>query len=168
MARERPKDVDVPGPGQESVWDYPRPPRIEPVSALVRVEIAGLVLGETRHALRVLETAGAPVYYLPADDVRRDCLEPSSHTTLCEWKGVARYWSVRREDRFEPDAAWDYPRPLEGFAEIAHHLAFYPGRMDACHVGDQRVTPQPGDFYGGWITPDLTGPFKGQPGSERW
>lgn len=166
--RVRPVDTVPAGPGQESVWDYPRPPRIEPVEARVRVEFAGMVLADTRRALRVCETSSPPAYYIPPADVRMDHLLPSARTSFCEWKGVAAYWSVVDGARHAKDAAWSYPEPDPGFESIRDYLAFYPGRMDACWVGEQRVTPQPGFYYGGWVTPDLVGPFKGVPGSESW
>jgi uncharacterized protein (DUF427 family) len=155
-------------PGQESVWDYPRPPRVEPVRQRIRVEFVGVVIADTGRAYRVIETASPPTYYLPPADIRMECLEPSAHRSVCEWKGQARYWSVRVGDRVVADAAWSYPDPLAGFEAIRDHVAFYPGKMDACYVGDQRVTPQPGGFYGGWITPDIVGPFKGDPGTTHW
>jgi uncharacterized protein (DUF427 family) len=153
----------APGPGQESVWDYPRPPRIEPTSRRIRVEIGGGVIVDTRRAMRVLETSHPPVYYVPIGDVRDGVLEATARRTFCEWKGVARYFSVKVGDREERDAAWAYDDgPLAG------HVAFYAGRMDACFVDDERATPQPGGFYGGWITSDVVGPFKGEPGTQGW
>lgn len=164
----RPPHIETPRPGQESVWDYPRPPRVETVGLRVRVEFGGMTLAETDHALRVLETAGPPTYYFPAADVRREYLQRSGRTTVCEWKGVATYWSVRVGDRLAEDAAWNYPDPKLGYEMLRDHLAFFAGKMDACFVGEQAVTPQSGAFYGGWITPDIVGPFKGEPGSEGW
>ncbi len=164
---ERPQR-DVPGPGQESVWDYPRPPRVEPVTAPIRVEFGGIELAQTAAAYRVIETASPPVYYLPPADVVTEYLTPSSHRTMCEWKGVARYWDVRVGERVVTNAAWSYPRPTAAFAVIRDYLAFYAGKMDGCWVGDMQVAPQDGDFYGGWVTPDILGPFKGTPGTEGW
>lgn len=166
--RERPAVIEMPGPGQESVWDYPRPPRVEPVSRRVRVEFAGLVIAESSRALRVLETSSPPVYYLPPADIQIQYLEPSSHSTLCEWKGVSQFWSVRVGERRAVNAAWSYPAPWAGFEAIQNYLAFYPARMDACYVEDERVRPQPGHYYGGWITSEIVGPFKGLPGTESW
>jgi uncharacterized protein (DUF427 family) len=166
--RERPAVIVVPGPGQESVWDYPRPPRVEPVSQRVRIELGGIVLADTQGAYRVLETAGAPVYYLPPADVQRQYLVPSTHTTLCEWKGISRYWSVQVGGRLAANAIWSYPAPWSGYEMIQDYLAFYPYLMDACFVGEERVIPQPGHYYGGWITSNITGPFKGLPGTENW
>jgi uncharacterized protein (DUF427 family) len=163
----RPRRVE-PGPGQESVWDYPRPPRVEDTARRVRVVFAGAVVADTTRARRVLETAGAPVYYVPPGDVRRELLRPSGATTVCEWKGRARYFDVVVGDRTAVGAAWAYPEPAPGYEAIRDHVAFYPGRVDACFVDAERVRPQPGRFYGGWITPDVVGPFKGDPGTEGW
>jgi len=168
IPRRRPDRVVEPGPGQESVWDYPRPPRVEPARRRVRVELAGAVVAESERALRVCETAGPPVYYVPRADVRGELLVPSRRESLCEWKGRARYWSLRVGERVAEDAAWEYPEPDPDYAVLRDHLAFYPGRMDACWLDDERVAPQPGDFYGGWITADVVGPFKGEPGTEGW
>lgn len=166
--RQRPATIEAPGPGRESVWDYSRPPRVEPVARRVRVEFAGRVLADSVRAFRVCETSSPPAYYLPPADVEMGYLEPSARTSFCEWKGLASYWSVRVSARTAKDAGWSYPAPDPGFEQIREYLSFYPRRMDACWVGDVRVTPQPGFYYGGWVTPDLTGPFKGVPGSEAW
>lgn len=168
----RPRKVE-PGPGQESVWDYPRPPDVERARKVLRVVFAGEVIAETAHGLRVLETAGPPTYYFPPEDVRTDLLEPGKTRTICEWKGVARYWDVHVIDEeggglVAEDAAWSYPNPKEGYEMLEGYFAFFAGPMDRCTVGDERVVPQPGDFYGGWITSDLVGPFKGGPGTEAW
>jgi uncharacterized protein (DUF427 family) len=168
VVRSRPADIVVPGPGQESVWDYPRPPRVEPVAARIRVELDGRTIADTARALRVSETASPPCYYIPPADILMDLLEPSSRTSFCEWKGMASYWSVRAGVRFAKDSAWSYPDPDEGFEAIKDCIAFYPKRMDACWVGEAKVAPQPGFYYGGWVTPNLVGPFKGVPGSEGW
>ena len=158
----------IPGPGQESVWDYPRPPRVEAVAERIRVVVDGVTLADTRRAWRVLETASAPVYYLPRDDARMDLLVPSSTTSVCEWKGDANYWSYRGPDRRIADVAWSYERPTAGFEAIAGHLAFYAARVDEAWVGDERAEPQPGGFYGGWVTSRIVGPVKGEPGSWGW
>jgi uncharacterized protein (DUF427 family) len=168
MQRARPAQIETAGAGQESVWDYPRPPRVEPVNKRVRVELDGVVLADSLRAYRVCETASPPVYYIPPEDVRMEHLAPTQRSTFCEWKGVARYWTATLGQRVIPDAAWSYPNPSEGYEVIRDHLAFYAGKMDACTVGDDRVTPQPGSYYGGWITPNLAGPFKGGRGSEGW
>ncbi len=168
LRRERPARIERPGEGQESVWDYPRPPWAEPVSRRLRVELAGVVLAETHRGWRVIETSSPPVYYFPPSDVRTEFLEPSRRSTVCEWKGSARYWSVRIDDRFVADAVWDYPDPERQYEAIRNHLAFLPAKMDACYVDDERVAAQPGDYYGGWISAEVVGPFKGEPGSETW
>jgi len=165
---DRPARIE-PGPGQESVWDYPRPPRVEPVAERVRVVVAGIDIASSTSALRVVETAGAPVYYVPPAEVRLDLLRPTDHVTACEWKGAATYWSIALpEGRAIPNAAWSYRDPLPGYAAIRDHLAFYAWAVDEAWVGDERATPQPGHFYGGWITSRIVGPFKGGPGSNGW
>ncbi len=168
LKRSRPTQIEVPSPGQESVWNYPRPPRVEPVEQRIRVEFGSIVLAESLNSYRVVETAGPPVYYLPPTDVRMQYLERSSHSTLCEWKGVGQYWSVRFGQQLAENAAWSYPNPWEGYETIQDYIAFNASKMDACYVGSYRVTPQPGDYYGGWITPNIVGPFKGEPGTEQW
>jgi uncharacterized protein (DUF427 family) len=155
-------------PGMESVWDYPRPPRLEPVERRIRVEFGGFVIVDTTAAYRVLETSHPPNYYVPPGDIRPGSLVPSSRRSFCEWKGQARYFDVRASERVESDAAWCYDHPTAGFGAIAGYVAFYAGRMDACFVDDERVVPQPGGFYGGWVTADLAGPFKGISGSAGW
>lgn len=165
----RPDDIVVPGPGQESVWDYPRPPRLEPVAKRIRVEHGGVTIADSERAMRICETASAPTYYLPRDDVAMDhLLESGARASHCEWKGEAKYFDVEVGDRLAPAAAWCYPNPYEEFAAIAGWIAFMPQPMDACWVGDDPVTPQPGGFYGGWVTPELTGPIKGAPGTGHW
>jgi uncharacterized protein (DUF427 family) len=157
-----------PGPGQESVWDYPRPPRVEDCGKLIEVRFAGLLLAESRRAKRVLETSHPPVYYLPAADVRMEHLVPSPERSWCEWKGLAFYYDVVVGERRAVEAAWAFPEPTLSFKEIRNHVAFYPGAMDACLVDGERVQPQEGGFYGGWITRDVVGPFKGGPGTKGW
>jgi uncharacterized protein (DUF427 family) len=134
----------------------------------VRVEFDGLVIALSNRALRVCETSSPPCYYIPPADVDPDRIAPSPRTCFCEWKGLAHYWAVGSPRREVKDAAWSYPNPDPGFESLRDYLSFYPRRMDACYVGDQRVEPQPGFYYGGWVTPDLVGPFKGVPGSESW
>jgi uncharacterized protein (DUF427 family) len=158
----------VPGPGQESVWDYPRPPRVEPVPERIRVVVGGVTVADTTDARRVLETAGAPVYYLPGRDVRMDLLRPSPSRSICEWKGAATYWTLELSGRRIEDVAWSYGRPTEPFAAIAGHLAFYASRVDEAWVGAERAVAQPGGFYGGWLTSRIVGPVKGVPGSSGW
>jgi uncharacterized protein (DUF427 family) len=152
----------------ESVWDYPRPPRIEASQRLVRVEFAGEVIAETTRACRVLETSHPPVYYIPPEDVRREFLRPSQKRTFCEFKGEAGYYDLVAGGREVRDAAWYYPQPNSRFVAIRDYVAFYPGRVDAAWVDDEQVQAQAGDFYGGWITSEIQGPFKGGPGTSGW
>ena len=165
--RGRPVPIP-PGPGQESVWDYPRPPRVEAVPERLRVIVDGEVLADTGAGLRVLETAGAPVYYFPRDDVRMERLVTSARTSVCEWKGGAAYVTYEAGGRRIENVGWTYAEPNPAYREIAGHIAFYAGRVDEAWVGDERAEPQPGDFYGGWITSRIVGPFKGGPGSGGW
>lgn len=152
----------------ESVWDYPRPPRVEPAERRIRVEVGGRTIVDTTQAKRVLETSHPPVYYVPPAGIDPGALAPHARRTFCEFKGVARYWTVTVGGREIEAGAWSYPDPSPGYEEIADHVAFFPSRMDACFVDDERVVPQEGDFYGGWITSDITGPFKGGPGTAGW
>lgn len=157
-----------PGPGQESVWDYPRPPDVEETSRHIRVVFNGVTIAETHRAKRVLETSHPPVYYVPPEDVKMEHLVKVSGSSWCEWKGRAFYYDVVVAGRRASRAAWTYQQPSGGFEMIKDHVAFYPGLMDACYVDGERVRPQPGRFYGGWITDDVVGPFKGEPGTHGW
>jgi uncharacterized protein (DUF427 family) len=150
-------------PGQESVWDYPRPPRLEDSDRHIQVIFNGVVVADTRRAKRVLETSHPPVYYIPPEDVRMEYLSATDRTTFCEWKGQAAYYSITVGEQATAQAAWFYPRPTSEFAPIKDYIAFYPSKMEACMVDGEQVQPQPGDFYGGWITHDIVGPFKGDP-----
>lgn len=152
----------------EDVWQYPRPPALQPVTRELRIDFAGRTIARTLAGYRVLETSHPPVYYLPPDCFTGCVLEPAPGGSLCEWKGTARYWSIRAGDRVAPRVAWSYPDPTAAFEAIRDHLAVYAGPMDACFVGAEQVTPQPGGFYGGWVTDDMIGPFKGAPGTEWW
>ena len=156
----------------ESVWDYPRPPRVEPVGERVRVIVEDLVLADTLDAVRVLETSHPPTYYLPRQDLRVELLAPSRRSSsLCEWKGQARYWDVVTSVSRRPAAAWEYLEPRPGYEALRGRVAFYASRVDACWVGDERARPQEGDFYGGWIAAWVTGGergFKGGPGTSGW
>ena len=158
----------APGPTQESVWDYPRPPRLEPVTARLAVVLGGETVAATTRGLRVLETSHPPNYYFPLADVAPGVLEHSGSGSFCEFKGRAHYCTVRGGGRLQPDAAWGYVAPIPGFEALAGHVAFYASRTDACFVDGERVTPHRGGFYGGWITCTVTGPFKGGPGTEGW
>ncbi len=151
----------------ENVWDYPRPPRAELVSERLRIVFAGVLVADTIAATRVLETSHPPVYYLPS--AAFTCRVTSSgRQSFCEWKGMARYLTLAAGGREAVDCAWTYPDPVLAFAAIRDHVAVYPAAMDACFVGDEQVHPQPGGFYGGWVTSNLTGPFKGGPGTMGW
>lgn len=163
----RPKPI-MPRPGQESVWDYPRPPRLERVPEHIRILLGGQVLVDTTAAYRVLETSHPPTYYLPEHDVAPGALIPAGGGSVCEWKGPALYYDVELGGRRAARAGWTYPAPLHPFEPIAGHVAFYAGPMDACFVGDERAEPQPGGFYGGWVTGRIAGPFKGEPGTWGW
>ncbi len=157
-----------PGPGQESVWDYPRPPRLEDSSKQIKVVFNGVVIADSRRAKRVLETSHPPVYYIPPADIEMGYLTSTGRTTWCEWKGQAAYYTVSVGDKTAPHAAWCYPNPTSGFASLKDYVAFYPSLMEACYVGDEQVQAQAGDFYGGWVTSDIVGPFKGGPGTWGW
>ena len=159
---------ELPGPGQESVWDYPRPPRLERTIRRIRIEFGGVTIVDTTSAWRVLETSHPPNYYIPPNAFSGCELVISARTSFCEWKGQARYASIRVGDLVADDAAWSYPDPVRAFAPLAGFFAVYPDRMDRCLVDDEVVTPQPGGFYGGWITADVVGPFKGGPGTSGW
>ena len=153
---------------KESVWDYPRPPRVEPSSQLIRIVFNGTMVAETSSALRVLETSHPPVYYIPPGDVQQQLLSPTAHHSYCEYKGQASYYSVKVGNKVSENAAWSYHQPSTGYESLKDHLAFYPGRVDACYVDDERVQSQEGDFCGGWITSVIEGPFKGGPGTAAW
>lgn len=158
----------VPGPGQESVWDYPRPPRLERVEERLRVEFAGQVIADSVRGWRLLETSHPPVYYLPPEDVQMHLLHEERGTSYCEFKGFARYWNIEVDGNFSRAAAWSYSEPAPEYAALKDCLAFYASRVDACYVGTERVQAQQGDFYGGWITSRVVGPFKGPPGTRFW
>lgn len=157
-----------PAARQESVWDYPRPPRWEEVTKRLQVVFNGVMIAETRRAKRVLETSHPPTYYIPLEDVRAEFLIPTRHTSFCEWKGLASYYSVKVGNKEAQNAAWYYPDPMPSFASIKNAVAFYPSKMEACFVEEERVQAQSSDFYGGWITAEIVGPFKGEPGTEGW
>lgn len=158
----------IPGPGQESVWDYPRPPRLEDTTRYIQVIFNGVTIADTCQAKRVLETSHPPVYYIPPEDIKLEYLRSASRSSWCEWKGQAGYYTVVVGDKRADYAAWFYPRPTADFEAIRSYVAFYPHLMDACYVDGERVRPQAGGFYGGWITGDIVGPFKGEPGTQGW
>ena len=163
----KPKIV-APKAGQESVWDYPRPPRLEPTSRRIRAVLRGLTLADSTNAMRVLETSHPPTYYLPPSDVRMDLLVPAAGGSFCEWKGQARYFDAVVDGEIIQRVAWCYSDPSPSFEAICNHLAFYLPALDDAFVDEERPEAQPGNFYGGWITSDLAGPFKGEPGSMGW
>ncbi|MDQ3177667.1 MAG: DUF427 domain-containing protein [Actinomycetota bacterium] len=169
MARE-PRGVipDVPAPGQESVWDYPRPPRWDREQERIEIVFGGEVILATDGAIRVLETSHPPTYYLPVADFVDGVLRPAGGSSFCEWKWMASYFDVVVGDHVAARAAWGYPSPTAGWAVLLDHVAVYAAAMDRCTVGDDEVEPQPGGFYGGWVTPRVVGPFKGVPGSHGW
>lgn len=152
----------------ESVWDYPRPPRVEQSDRRIRIVFGGETIVDTKSAKRVLETSHPPVYYVPLADVTVGTLVPHHGSTFCEFKGRAAYWTVTAGNRSAEAAAWSYPDPARGYESLVGHVAFYPSQMDACFVDDEQVAAQEGDFYGGWITADIAGPFKGGPGTWGW
>lgn len=164
----RPPPRFPPGPGQESVWDSPRPPRLERTARRVEVWLGGVKIADTTGAYRVLETSHPPTYYLPREAFRPGVLTPAPDSSVCEWKGEASYWTLSAGGKVAEGAGWSYERPAPAFAPIAGYVALYAGRMDECRVDGMRVTPQPGGFYGGWVTPDVVGPLKGEPGSWGW
>lgn len=157
-----------PLPGQESVWDYPRPPKVEPCSKRIQVWFNEVLIADSQQTQRVLETSHPPVYYIPPVDIALEYLQTTNHQSYCEWKGMARYYSLRVGDKQVEQAAWYYPEPHFPFTIIKDCVAFYPSRMDACWVEGEKVTAQPGDFYGGWITSNIVGPFKGERGTWGW
>ncbi len=162
------KQKFTPNPGQESVWDYTRPPRVEASSRRVRVVFGGITIADSRWAKRVLETSHPPVYYIPLEDIQREYLVLTKKHSWCEWKGEASYYTLEVPGKQEPNVAWFYPSPVQRFESIRDHVAFYPSKMDACYLDEEQVQAQEGDFYGGWITSDIVGPFKGGPGTWGW
>ncbi len=157
-----------PGPGQESVWDYPRPPRLEPFSGRIAIELGGELIATTDGAWRVLETSHPPTYYLPRAAFAPTVLRDAPGSSWCEWKGQARYFDLVTAAKVAQQAAWSYPQPTPGFEPIAGAVAVMAGHVDRCTVNGETVVPQPGGFYGGWITSWVVGPFKGGPGSFGW
>ncbi len=164
----KPQQREIPGPGQESVWDYPRPPALRPCEKRVRIVLQGETLADTTGALCVLETSHPPTYYLPPDDINLQYLQAITANSYCEWKGMASYYDIVSNGKKFPRTAWTYRCPESGYLLLRDHIAFYAHVMDACYVGEERVLPQPGNFYGGWITSDVVGPFKGEPGTLGW
>ncbi|MFZ9739806.1 MAG: DUF427 domain-containing protein [Prochlorotrichaceae cyanobacterium] len=168
----RPRRIE-PQPGQESVWDYPRPPRLEPCTQKVEIIFNCMTIAQSNRSMRVLETSHPPTYYIPPEDIAQAYLEPNPRQSFCEWKGRASYYNlvvpnaeglIRRVDQ----VAWSYANPTEPFWAIRDYLSFYAEPMDACFVDGEKVQPQPGNFYGGWVTSKVVGPFKGGAGSWGW
>lgn len=157
-----------PQKGQESVWDYPRPPKLEKVKKTIEIFFNDTLIAHTTNAYRVLETSHPPVYYLPLDDIKKEYLQNSERTTYCEWKGAGSYYHVFVNGKTAADAAWYYDKPKAGFEAIKGYPAFYAQSMDKCFINGVEVEPQPGGFYGGWITPEIVGPFKGEEGTWGW
>ena len=163
--QKRPDFATEPGPGEESVWDYPRPPLARRDTRTVEVRDGSRVIATTSRAFRIMETASPPSFYLPAEDVDTEALVLIAGSSVCEWKGAAQYWALAANPH--TPVGWSYPRPRARFEMILGCLSFYPGRIE-CRVDGQRVVPQPGRFYGGWITDEVVGPFKGEPGTGHW
>lgn len=156
------------GKPRESVWDFPRPPRLEPVPWRIRVVHRGRTVADAPEAFRVLETSQPPAYYVDPRWVDDDLLRPSASTSYCEWKGMAAYADIVVGESVATDAAWRYDDPNPGFTPITGFYAFYAQKLDQCFVDDEQVDPNEGSFYGGWITTNVTGPFKGAPGTSHW
>ena len=154
---------------QESVWDYPRPPRLERSRKHIQIIFNGVTIADSHNTYRVLETSHPPTYYIPTEDIEMEylALNPNQRS-FCEWKGIANYYSLKVRDREVVNVAWFYPNPTSEFVPMKNYVAFYASPMDACYVDGEQVTPQAGNLYGGWITKDLTGPFKGEPGTWGW
>ena len=165
--QERPPFAENPGPGQESVWDYPRPPTIVVDHRRIEVRLGDLVIADSRRNCRILETASPPTFYIPPHDVRLPLLELCPGISVCEWKGAAQYWTLRDPPGSPRAIGWSYPNPKHPFEAIAGYFSFYPSLVE-CFVDGERVRPQPGEFYGGWVTSEIVGPFKGGAGTQRW
>ena len=159
---------DIAGPGQESVWAFPRPAVAQPTSARIVIVHRGRTVADTRSAVRTLETSHPPSYYIPTTDIAPGLLRRAEGSSFCEWKGAATYWDVVVDDIVLPRVGWSYPTPTAPFALLRNHVAFYAAPFDRCSVDGETVVPQPGEFYGGWITSKVVGPFKGIPGSRGW
>jgi uncharacterized protein (DUF427 family) len=159
---------DATGPGQESVWSFPRPAIAEPTRARIIIEHHGHMIADTCAAIRTLETSHPPSYYIPRTDIAADVLRRAAGSSFCEWKGAATYWDVVIDELVLSRVGWSYANPTRPFASLRDHVAFYAGPFDRCTVDEEPVVPQPGDFYGGWITSRVVGPFKGIPGSRGW
>lgn len=164
--QQRPDFAEIPGPGQESVWDYPRPPQLVPDSRRVEVHHGEVLLAASERCLRLCETASPPTFYIPPADVAWDAWVAMPGQSFCEWKGIARYWGLQAAPELGA-IAWSYPQPSPAYTALKDHLSVYPSRL-TCTVDGERVRPQPGGFYGGWVTDEIVGPFKGGPGTSHW
>ncbi len=165
--RDRPSFAITPKENQESVWDYPRPPVSKLDSRQVLVKLGNVIIAESTAAIRVLETAHPPTFYLPKSDVRMDYFVRESRSSFCEWKGQATYWTVKTEFDQVASACWSYPSPRDEFQNIQNCFSFYPAQFE-CTIDGETVRPQPGGFYGGWVTDEVIGPYKGDPGTSSW
>jgi uncharacterized protein (DUF427 family) len=164
--QQRPDFAITPKKGQVSVWDFPRPPALVKEPRLLEVKHHGEIIAKSQNALAVQETASPPTYYVPQEDVKLDLLvQMANKTSLCEWKGASTYWALKEQPN--QAIAWSYPKPFSPFEPLKDYLAFYPQHLE-CYLNDEQVTPQPGGFYAGWITKELVGPFKGEPGTGHW
>jgi len=164
---QRPPFAETPGPGQESVWDYPRPPKLVAEHRRIVVKSGDLLIADSRETYRILETAGPPTFYIPPRNVHQELLKPFPGTSICEWKGTAQYCALATSTLPRQAIGWSYPKALAPYSATANYFSFYPGRV-GCFVDSERVRPQPGYFYGGWITDEIVGPWKGEPGTESW
>ena len=164
---ERPDFAEEPGPDEESVWDYPRPPELSKDSRKVEIKWMDKTMALTKEAIRVLETASPPTFYLPKNDVNTDFFKIAAGSSYCEWKGKATYWNISVDGKTLEKAAWSYENPTPAIQHIAGYISVYPGKLE-CYVNNIRVKPQPGGFYGGWMTPEIVGPVKGDPGTRGW
>ncbi len=163
---KRPPFAESPGAGQESVWDYPRPPQLLADVRLIEVLSGCNLIARSDKTYRVCETASPPTFYIPPADIDLNLLKEAAGSSYCEWKGAARYWVLKARPAPVP-VGWSYPKPRAAFSKLKDFVSFYPGRVD-CYVNGDLVRPQPGGFYGGWITDDVVGPFKGEPGTGHW
>ena len=163
----RPDFAISPDSGQESVWDYPRPPRIDKDDRLIIVKFKENLIAQSNRTVRILETASPPVFYIPPEDVNAEYLEKQEMESICEWKGLATYWAIIIDGIKINNAGWSYPKPFSGYEQIKDYISFYPSKLD-CFVGDEQAKPQPGGFYGGWVTSEIIGPYKGEPGTSWW
>jgi uncharacterized protein (DUF427 family) len=165
--QKRPSFAETPGVGQESVWDYPRPPKLVADRRRVIVRFQAMPVAASNETYRVLETAGPPTFYIPPKDVRLELLQSFPGASICEWKGAAKYWAIKTSTPPREAVGWSYLTAQPPYEIIAGYFSFYPGRLE-CFVDNERVRPQPGFFYGGWVTDEIVGPWKGEPGTESW